>query len=170
MGLGFRATSYSQIEDPPWRTHPVKNCQSHRAASLPCGPGALLHIIQAVDDQRAVRSAALIESDSASRKAQCSLAELDKLAQKCGLDAFGIQVGASALSSVSMPAIAHVEPGHFVALLGVDRERVLLIEPDGRAQSVPRLLFERRFTGCLLCLKSGRRGDRVWAWSPRRLD
>ncbi|MGD9648752.1 MAG: ABC transporter transmembrane domain-containing protein [Pirellulales bacterium] len=83
-----------------------------------------------------------------------SLADLSEAAERLGYLPVGVEVpDAEALSSVQLPAIAHVDKNHFVVVWRVSSRHVEVGDPAIGRTRLPRAEFVERFGGFLLLVR-----------------
>jgi ABC-type bacteriocin/lantibiotic exporter with double-glycine peptidase domain len=131
-----------------------------RTMHLGCGPAALLVIVSARDPQAGIRLQELLEHERAGTGPVSSFHDLAAWARRVGIDATGVRVHPQALSWLPLPAIVHTSPEHFLALMAVSDDRVVVVDQGLVQREVPRPEFERLFTGYALCL------SRPDEWAP----
>ena len=105
------------------------------------------------DPKAASRLGTVLEHEGLTTRAVSSFYDLATAAQRVDLDLIGLKIGARDLSRLPLPAIVHVRPGHFLALVAVSDERVTVIDQGRVTREIPRAAFDRRFSGYVLCLE-----------------
>lgn len=133
--------------------------QTRRATSLRetarigCGPAALLAAVSASDAEAALRLREILRDEIPAVGAFSSFHDLANWAERVGFEAVGLEVEPLALARVSLPAIGHLRPGHFVVIHSVSETHVVVSEPGARSYSMTRAGFEQIFSGNVLCLQ-----------------
>jgi ABC-type bacteriocin/lantibiotic exporter with double-glycine peptidase domain len=123
-----------------------------QTAGLGCGPAALM-AVTAQDPLTASQLRAVLEDDQLARGPVNSLYDLATWARRVGLEPVGIKVDRRDLARVPLPVVVHVEPGHFLALMEVGCDRVVVVDQGSVTSEIPRRDFDRRFSGYVLCFK-----------------
>jgi ABC-type bacteriocin/lantibiotic exporter with double-glycine peptidase domain len=122
-------------------------------ARMSCGPAALLAALSTLDSEAAWRLSEILAAEAPAAGAPSSFHDLATWAERVGRGAVGLRVGSESLVRVPLPAIAHLQPGHFVVLHKVSEARVVISERSTRPHSLTRADFERLFSGNVLCLQ-----------------
>ena len=125
-----------------------------RTTGLGCGPAALLAAVNVHDANAASRLHAILQRDARAAGSMSSLYDLATWARHAGLDPIGLQVDARQLHRLPLPAIVHMKPSHFLALVEVRDDRVVVIDQGGVTCEISRRAFDRRFSGYLLWLRT----------------
>ena len=121
------------------------------AGRLPCGASALLAMgayeVPAVRE----RIQAAIANSRVASDPTCSLADLVELGRRAGLDLVGLSIQPDEVQHLPLPAIVHLKGGHFVTLVEVHRDHVVLLEGVVARQVRERYEFDQLFSGNCLC-------------------
>ena len=101
-----------------------------------CGAACLRTVAGILGDETEL--AEIRELLEPNNRGETSLAEISKTAKKIGFYAVGLRIKSEKLSECSLPLIAHKEPNHFVVLLGLGKDKdVILIDPPYNPQKIP---------------------------------
>jgi ATP-binding cassette subfamily B protein len=87
------------------------------------------------------------------RNCGATLAELVRLASILGLGGLPVRVGGEQLEQVLLPAIAHVQGGHYVVLYAFNGAGVVIGDPAAGLVRMSQELFARTCSGHLLLLR-----------------
>ena len=99
----------------------LENWQSCCGATCMQTVGGLLGMeIKLADARKLVRP---------NSRGETSLAEIADAAEKLGLHSVGLRIRSNKLKELSVPVIAHMQPNHFVVLLGLGEDGVGIIDP-----------------------------------------
>lgn len=120
---------------------------------MSCGPAALLAAVSACDLEAAERLRQMLDDEAPVPGALTSFHDLATWAARVGYEATGLRIESRTLAGVPLPAIAQLQPHHFVVIRSANAERVVVSEQDGRPYSMTRAGFERLFSGNILCLQ-----------------
>ncbi|MCK4342131.1 MAG: hypothetical protein KAY37_10465 [Phycisphaerae bacterium] len=121
---------------------------------LSCGPAALLAVAAGHDADTASHVRAILETAGLATRPISSLYDLAACARQAGLDPIGLKVESQQLHRLPLPAIVHMKPGHFLALMDVRQDRVVVIDQGSVRREISRRVFVRRFSGYVLCFNS----------------
>ncbi|MBZ0171697.1 MAG: hypothetical protein K8E66_04890, partial [Phycisphaerales bacterium] len=67
-----------------------------------------------------------------------SLHDLMEWGRAAGLDPVGLRIGPSELGRVPLPAVVHMEPNHFVALVSMDDRFARIVDGGVERRAIPR--------------------------------
>ena len=147
--LGYAAHS------PPQAHNAAPSITTLRAGYLSCGPAALLAVARVRDVQTALQLREILVRDDSAARGVSSFYDLASWARHVGLDPIGLKVNPHELHRLPLPAVAHVKPDHFLALMEVDDERVVVIDQGAVTREIPRREFDRHFSGHVLSVGTG---------------
>jgi ABC-type bacteriocin/lantibiotic exporter with double-glycine peptidase domain len=133
---------------------PVGPDDPNLPAGLSCGPAALMVVADAHDAERASRLAAILQRDGLATSPVSSLYDLAASARRAGFDPVGLKVTARQLRELPLPAVVHVKPEHFLALMDVAGDRVVVGDQGALTRTIPRRDFDARFSGYVLCFNT----------------
>lgn len=138
-------------------------------ARLSCGPTALMTIASAHDAGTVARLGQILESHELATRPVTSLYDLAACAKRAGLHPIGLEVEPRHLQQLPLPAVVHVKPDHFLALVQVSNDWAVVIDQGVVKREIPRRDFDRRFSGYVLCLQKRHtvlgqsvRGEGTW--------
>ncbi|MBN1488410.1 MAG: hypothetical protein JXA69_00710 [Phycisphaerae bacterium] len=129
------------------------------ASSPSCGPAALLTVADAHDSEAALRLREVLQHEGTSKSTVTTLYDLARWGRQAGLNLIGLKAEADALARLPLPAVVHVRPYHFLALLAVDDKQVSVVDHGTGARKIPRTRFDRLFDGYILCVCPARGDD-----------
>lgn len=121
---------------------------------LSCGPASLVEACTVADPHRAAHLRSALAADPAAMRPATSLHDLAAWAEAAGFQPVGLRLQGSELSLLPLPAVVHLEPNHFVALIALDEAHALVIDQGSVQQQLPRETLESRFSGYVLSLVS----------------
>lgn len=122
--------------------------------SFSCGPASLIEASSALDRAAGSRVHAVLVRDPAARRPVTSLHDLARWARDAGFEPVGLRLTGDELSQLPLPAVVHLSPNHFVALIALDETQALVIDQGSITQTLLRETLELRFSGHALCLSN----------------
>ncbi len=146
VGRIFRHLSSVSSMPPPARKLPVH----FQSAPNTCGPAALLSICKFYGIDTTEKQ---IVSLAETNQTGTSLYGLAQAADFLGLKATGMELSLEELKVARKPLIAHLNGGHFVAVVSFHKENVTLVDPASGVKSVSLFSFRRFWKGYVLLLE-----------------
>lgn len=114
--------SWDQFKYANYRARKLIMTAGKLQARINCGPVALAACLDALGKPSEAASVREIKIDADG----ISLAQLKTEADKRGVPARAVMMQLDDLKSADLPVLAHVQPNHFVAVIGVDKDKVRL--------------------------------------------
>ena len=84
-----------------------------------------------------------------------SLEELQQVAAALGFRSRAVRVGSEQLANVHLPAVGHLDNGHYVVIYSLDGDKLQIGDPSAGILTVTAQAFRRTWTGSLLLLMYG---------------
>ena len=136
----------------------ISNMESVNSAittnGLDCGQAALMIIAQAHGEKTTGKfHTLLMENQCFKEKTVTSFYDLSNWSKAVGMKPLGLKIDLENLAELSMPAIVHTKYNHFLALMSVDDEQVVVIDRGISKYTISRRDFEDMLSGYVLCFR-----------------